>query len=283
MIVMANEVAPATPSAGNSNIYVDSTSKALSIKDDAGNVSTSFATSWDGWQAGGETWTYASADAPTFTFTIPTDLTAKYYPGMRIKLTQTTVKYFIITAVAYGAPNTTVTVYGGTDYTLANAAITLPYFSMMRVPMGFPVTPAKWVVTLTDGTLRTQATPAAGTWYNLSSLAISIPIGVWNVHWNVKLYSDCTTTNTTVDCYGTLSTANNSESDTQFTVSGYALHPATNATKALATSHSTSKILTLAAKTSYYCNAKTGTANVNQIGFSNATVPLYVTAVCAYL
>jgi len=68
---------------------------------------------WDGWLISNETWTYASADAPTFTFTISGDKTTKYYPGQRIKLTQTTVKYFIITAVAYASPNTTITVYGG--------------------------------------------------------------------------------------------------------------------------------------------------------------------------
>jgi len=91
------------------DIYVGGTVDGVDISED------------DGWRAAGETWTYASADDPTFTFTISGDKTSKYSPGMRIKLTQTTVKYFIITAVSYSAPNTTVTVYGGTDYDLVNA------------------------------------------------------------------------------------------------------------------------------------------------------------------
>src|SRR6185503_19345707 len=94
-----------------------------------------------GWIPAAETWTYASADSPTFTFTITGDKTGKYSAGMRIKLTQTTAKYFLITAVSYSAPNTTVTVYGGTDYTLANAAITLPFYAIVQSPFGFPRSP----------------------------------------------------------------------------------------------------------------------------------------------
>src|SRR3990167_2625872 len=81
-----------------------------------------------------ETWTYASAT----TFTVPGDQTAKYHKGTKIKLTQTTAKYFYVIASSYGAPNTTVTVTGGSDYSLANAAITLPFFSYAESPQGFP-------------------------------------------------------------------------------------------------------------------------------------------------
>jgi len=88
----------------------------------------------DGWISAGETWTYASAT----TFTVPTDLTTKYAKGTKIKLTQTTAKYFYVTASSYGAPNTTVTITGGTDYSLANAAITLPFYSYAVMAQGFP-------------------------------------------------------------------------------------------------------------------------------------------------
>ena len=87
-----------------------------------------------GWNLANETWTYASAT----TFTVPTDLTAKYQKGTKIKLTQTTAKYFYVVASAYGDPNTTVTVTGGTDYSLADAAIASPFFSYAENPQGFP-------------------------------------------------------------------------------------------------------------------------------------------------
>jgi len=88
-----------------------------------------------GWIGAGETWTYASAS----TYTISGDLTTKYSIGMKIKLTQTTAKYFIISAVSYGAPNTTITVNGGASYTVANAAITLPFYSVSQSPYGCPL------------------------------------------------------------------------------------------------------------------------------------------------
>ena len=89
----------------------------------------------DGWIPAEETWTYASAT----TFTISGDKTSKYQKGDKIKLTQnSTAKYFYIIGVSYSSPNTTITVTGGIDYTLANAAITSPYFSKIENPQGFP-------------------------------------------------------------------------------------------------------------------------------------------------
>lgn len=88
----------------------------------------------DGWISVSQTWTYASAS----TFTIVGDYTGTYQVGDRVKLTQTTAKYFYITAVSYSAPNTTVTLTAGSDYSLANAAITSPYFSRAVLPYGFP-------------------------------------------------------------------------------------------------------------------------------------------------
>jgi hypothetical protein len=85
---------------------------------------------WDGWVSVTDAWTYASAT----TITVPSDATTKYSIGDKIKLTQTTVKYFYITAVAA----TTLTITGGSDYTLVNAAITGVYFSKMATPLGFP-------------------------------------------------------------------------------------------------------------------------------------------------
>src|SRR3990170_4526164 len=88
----------------------------------------------DGWIADGATWTYVSAT----TFTVSGDVTAQFRKGTKLKLTQTTAKYFYVIGSSYGAPNTTVTITGGTDYTLANAAITLPYYSYQEAPQGFP-------------------------------------------------------------------------------------------------------------------------------------------------
>lgn len=90
--------------------------------------------SWDGWLGANQAWTYISSTQ----LSITGDQTGKYQKGDKVKLTQTTAKYFYVTAVAAGVGVTTVTVMGGSDYTLANAAITLPYYSKMDSPQGFP-------------------------------------------------------------------------------------------------------------------------------------------------
>jgi len=106
--------------------------------EDTGNVAIkkglTLAGTVDGWIGADETWTYASAT----TFTITGDKTSKYQKGDKIKLTQTTAKYFYIIGVSYSSPNTIVTITGGIDYTLVNASIASPYYSKIENPQSFP-------------------------------------------------------------------------------------------------------------------------------------------------
>lgn len=88
----------------------------------------------DGWILANETWTYASAT----TFTVAGDVTAKYSKGTRVKFTQTTVKYGTVASSSYSAPNTTVTLIGNSDYSIANASISANYYSYSLNPQGFP-------------------------------------------------------------------------------------------------------------------------------------------------
>jgi hypothetical protein len=108
----------------NEDVVITSTATELNLLH--GVTSLGF----DGWIPANETWTYASAT----TITVPSGAAAKYQKGDKIKLTQTTVKYFYIVSVA----DTLLTITGGTTYTLANAAITLPHYSHVENPMGFP-------------------------------------------------------------------------------------------------------------------------------------------------
>ncbi len=86
-----------------------------------------------GWTPAIETWTYAS---PT-TFTVNGNVTDSLQVGDKIKLTQTTVKYFYVAAISYASPTTTVTVCGGTSYNLAAAAISNAFYSKSN-PQDFP-------------------------------------------------------------------------------------------------------------------------------------------------
>lgn len=95
-----------------------------------GSAWTSAATPSDGWISVSDSWAYASAS----TITVPAGAASKYAKGDRIKLTQTTVKYFVIVGVA----DTVLTVLVNTDYTVANAAISAISYSHELSPVGFP-------------------------------------------------------------------------------------------------------------------------------------------------
>lgn len=84
----------------------------------------------DGWTPVSDSWTYASAS----TITVPSGAAALYQKGDRIKFTQTTVKYFVVVAVA----DTLLTVAVNTDYTVANAAISAISYSHQANPVGYP-------------------------------------------------------------------------------------------------------------------------------------------------
>jgi len=88
----------------------------------------------DGWIADADTYVYVSATS----FKIAgKDVTARFPVGCKLKLTQTTAKYFYVVSAAF-SNDTTVTITGGSDYSLANAAIDSPYYSYQSSPQGFP-------------------------------------------------------------------------------------------------------------------------------------------------
>lgn len=118
----------------------------------------------DGWTLATDTWTYASAS----TFTIAgVDRTTTFTKGTRLKFTQTTVKYAVVVSSSFST-NTTVTIAVNTDYVIANAAITSPYYSYQASPQGYPshftYTPTLTNITIGNGT-------ATGRYAQIGSLA----------------------------------------------------------------------------------------------------------------
>jgi len=199
---------------------------------------------------------------------------------MKIKLTHSsTTKYFIITGVSYVSDTTTITVYGGTSYTLATGAITNPFYSMMKSPAGFPMDPTQWTVKLTNSDLKDQTNPVASTWYNVGSLSLTIPIGVWRVYY----FSDSQVGNfgsaSEFTLSTTLSTTNNGESDDDFTVMSYI-----NSAIMLVAPATKEKTIALNSKTTYYLNLQYWADTVPEhlyINGGQATTIIF--AVCAYL
>lgn len=249
-----------------------------------GDTLLSYVTTDTDWFPVSEVWVYASADAPTYTFTIAgVDKTTKYSAGMRVRLVQATggTKYGIITKVAFST-DTTVTLYMGTDYSLANESISVPHYSTHKAPYGFPLDPTKWTVETLDTSDRSQATPTFATWYNINSTSIVVPIGIWDLSYQVIAYADDNTgggSGNAKSAYTTLSTANNSASDHLFTGGIYS----NDVNTGLFGTIFRSRKVTLTAKQTYYLNAYTDHSNLDNLILLNSFGTLVIRAECAYL
>jgi len=215
--------APAAPSDGNgytrlANVTVANGASSIVT----GNISDArFRATLDqinnSWQTLGYTFVYGTADDPTYTMTIAsTDLTGVIGVGMKARVRQAdTYKYFFVTACAFST-NTTVTLYGGTDYDLANATIQEVSISAYKAPVGFPMSKSKWAVVFTDTSNRSQSNPTASTFYNLGSAQISVPIGDWTLSWQGA--GQTSDTNSGVaDIIMTLSTSSSAETNAKLT------------------------------------------------------------------
>ena len=104
----------------------------LVIINDSGQLSGN---GLDGWIYDTDTWTYVSATSFKIT---GKDVCYKFPKGTKIKLVQSGItKYFYVTATAYSA-DTTITITGGSDYSLANATISGQAYSYAAAPQNFP-------------------------------------------------------------------------------------------------------------------------------------------------
>jgi hypothetical protein len=95
-------------------------------------------------------------------------------------------KKFLLTDISYSAPNTTMTLYGGTDFALSNSAITNPYYSMVQQPFGFNRNPDKWSYQIWDYRSLSQTPANNTTAYNMGGVAITVPIGKFEL--SLKCY-----------------------------------------------------------------------------------------------
>lgn len=226
--------------------------------------------------------TFSAADAPVYTVTCSGDYTYTIPVGARIALTHSgATKYFIVVKTSYSSPNTTFTLYGGTDYTLAAGAITNPYYSIAKAPVGFPLDPAKWTVTVTDSTQRSKTTDISNsTWYNIDAAAqISVPIGIWNVSYMVYGSSSVTATPEWHSVRVCLSSSSNSCSDNLSLQEHLMLTDLNNNILSVATI----KVVTTA-KTTYYVNIQCSASTaITLLRYYNDLYPMVIKAECAYL
>lgn len=259
--------------------WADNVASTLAVSlNDAGTlkttaVDTASTLKTTGWIAVTDAWTYASgATTNVGTITVPTDATTTYQAGDKLQFTQSTVKYAIITKVTA----TVLTVYMGTDYTIANAAISAISISRVKNPFGFNTDPIKWTVryTYTDNNSTTSATYA-----QVGAHQITIPIGSWRVYMYAKMQATLGGNNTGQG-FVALSTATNSASDVDLITSG--ANPAIASLGGISIFIAASaKHITLSSATIYYQIFSRTTALTWQVvGSDSAGI---IEAVSAYL
>ena len=237
----------------------------------------------NGWIEDSNSWSYSSADSPSFVISINADMTGVLSPGMKVRLNQTTTKYFIITAVgAYVGGVTLITVYGGTDYTLTADAIVLPAFSHQRVPFGFPMNPNIWTV---DASTLMQAgisSPVSGTWYNASGISITLPIGCWQVEYNVSVGINDTSFNI-FRAYSTLSTGTSVESDPDMTCWLNYVNAGGNTNWQFFSIMERNKVFLISSKTIEYLLIKTTQNTIDSLSIPSSNHKTILRARCSYL
>ncbi len=127
-----------------------------------------------GWTVISQTLTFSSDNDPVFTATFfGEDLTAELREGSKLWVTQTTEKYFWVKNVELSGGNTIVTLWGGNDYDLVNAAITAVNYSYTVAPMSWPLDKAVWEVVVNPSNVIDNA--PAGTVVNVGEVVV--PIG----------------------------------------------------------------------------------------------------------
>lgn len=246
------------------------------IKDlDMNNIKSFLLSGWN--LIEGVTFTFSSADSPTFVISVNADVTGLIGLGDRIKLTQTTVKYFIVTAVGtYSGGATLITVYGGTDYTLTSASIANLYYSHEKSPFGFPTAKSKWTKTTTTAYYINLGAPTDNTVYNPDGISIDIPIGEWDVYVEA-IYRLIRPTAGTMDVNAGISTSSNS-------LSSIALVEADiySGQTSLQKVFKVQTTLTLASKTRYYHVVQVS-GSLSGLEMQNGFHPSIIKAVCNYL
>lgn len=189
-------------------------------------------------------------------------------------------EYGVITKINYSAPNTTVTLFTGTDHNIPNMTLNNPYYSTQSSPYGFPRGKDKWVVDMIVGT---NATTTSSGYQNPNGLRISVPIGSWYL----RMHGDMSQDNTVASGQYTeiaLSTSSSSVSDSRLNQFYYIR---TSSTSIHYAPFSFGGLITTTTDTTYYVVLKYaaggGTITVGITGGLDGIATSTVVAECAYI
>jgi len=123
-IILTQGSTPSAPNSGKNSVYIKNDGYLYTLGSD--NIERFVGSAPNGWIPIASVPVYVSSTSVSFN---GIDLSTLFPVGTKIKLTQTTDKYFYVASVTYGSGNTTLTLIAGTSYTVANATITGFWYS----------------------------------------------------------------------------------------------------------------------------------------------------------
>lgn len=228
----------------------------------------------------GVTVTRESTDDPTVVLRFDADVRDYIWKGMRIKATENSiVHYFIVSAdPTDDSGDTLVTCLSEIDTSTPTQAKNLigtgtisdvAYAPPKTYPKGFPISPESWTVKLVNSSDNYQSSPSLNTWYNPGSISLSIPIGDWDTEYSFALFIE-DDNSSFMTGRATLSTANNTESNSQFTSVGGGSSGGSSS-YLVRTAVFKRFPLAITSKTTHYLNAQVQFSGASNVGFAGSS------------
>ena len=213
--------------------------------------------------------TATNADSP---FADGANLASGYTDG--------TTDFGIVTKASFST-NTTLTVQVPEGCTIpTSGGVSAVAYSAQRNPYGFPGQRGKWRLTSMAKTLVSNGgSVSPGTWLNIGYRQFYLPIGSWVLGFNAVPYYYRTGTN--AEFKGTLSTANNTESNTELTVASSV--EGASGTMAARNSMNRETDVTISSATQYYLNVTALNNALGDAGWLDSYTPGIIYAENAYL
>lgn len=193
------------------------------------------------------------------------------FGGQADSTISSTLDYAIIQKAVFST-NTTLTVQVPEGCTIpTSGGVSSMAYSGIKAPYGMSVQKEKWRIK-TFFQPSAGSTPANSTWYQPSNIAITVPIGSFDVSYRVTARTNSSATSTFVTQFVTLSTTTSSETDIEYTT-GSGSDQSSNGLMTLSVEHINSKELDLTTATPYYLLHKV--TNQGTIGTSNGWFNVY--------
>ncbi len=147
---------------------------------------TALSGSIGGWNSTNCNWTCTSIQNKMYTIATVGDKSLLFSPGMRVRITQSSVCYYIIVSVSYSSGNTYLDLFSGNGTGISSGAISDVYYSRDKAPIGFPLDPREWSIRSESNADIFKYNPERYAWYYFgSNTCINLPKGLWRLRYSL--------------------------------------------------------------------------------------------------